>query len=49
MPVTTDATGNASFTLTTALPAGETFVTATATDPDGNTSQFSLQATYDDA
>ena len=42
---TTNAAGDASFTLTTSLPAGETFVTATATDPNGNTSQFSLQAT----
>jgi hypothetical protein len=40
---TTDAAGNVSFALTTTLPAGQSFVTATATDPDGNTSQVSLQ------
>ena len=45
MPVTTDSSGNASFSESLTLPAGETFVTATATDPNGNTSQFSLQAT----
>ncbi len=45
MPVTTGSSGNASFSESLTLPAGETFVTATATDPNGNTSQFSLQAT----
>jgi len=40
--VTTDATGDGTFVanLTAAIPAGQ-FVTATATDPDGNTSEFS--------
>jgi len=38
-PVTTDGTGNASFTASLA-PAGG-FVTATATDPGNNTSEFS--------
>ncbi len=42
--VTTDATGNASYTAT--LPTvnpSQGFVTATATPPDGNTSQFSAR------
>lgn len=41
--VTTDDAGNASFTFspTTPLPAGETFISSTATDPGGNTSEFS--------
>ncbi|MDX1932313.1 MAG: right-handed parallel beta-helix repeat-containing protein [Capsulimonadales bacterium] len=41
--VTTDAAGNASFLIggLTAVPKGM-WVTATATDPDGNTSEFSL-------
>ena len=40
--VTTDGGGNASFMVTfpTTVPAGQ-FITATATDPDGNTSEFS--------
>ena len=40
--VTTDGSGNASFMVTfpIAVPAGQ-FITATATDPDGNTSEFS--------
>jgi hypothetical protein len=40
--VTTDANGNASFSLTvkTVVPAGQV-VSATATDPNGNTSEFS--------
>src|SRR5262249_7916101 len=36
----TDGTGNASFDLQFATPDGQ-FVTATATDPSGNTSEFS--------
>ncbi|HEX5269195.1 MAG TPA: hypothetical protein VFW33_01845, partial [Gemmataceae bacterium] len=45
--VTTDASGNGSFTafLSAALPAGQGLVTATATDPNGNTSQFSAGVT----
>jgi parallel beta-helix repeat protein len=40
--VSTDASGNATFSmLLPALGPGETVVTATATDPNGNTSQFS--------
>jgi len=41
--VTTDGSGNASFleSLGTTLPVGQQFITATATDPDGNTSEFS--------
>jgi hypothetical protein len=41
--VTTDGSGNASFSknLTVAVPAGASY-TATATDPSGNTSEFSL-------
>ena len=41
--VTTDGSGNASFSknLTVVLPAGASY-TATATDPSGNTSEFSL-------
>jgi hypothetical protein len=41
--VTTDAAGNGSFTaaLAAALPAGQGLVTATVTDPNGNTSAFS--------
>ena len=40
--VTTDGTGNASFmaTFPTTVPPGD-FITATATDPDNNTSEFS--------
>jgi hypothetical protein len=40
--VTTDASGNASFTANVNLPQGQDYVTATATDPSGNTSEFSL-------
>ena len=41
LPVTTNASGIGSFTATfAAVPAGQ-FVTATATDPSGNTSEFS--------
>ena len=40
--VTTNDVGNASFTVTVpAPPGGEGVITATATDPDGNTSEFS--------
>lgn len=40
--VTTDADGNASFgPMAIAVPAGKLEFTATATDPDGNTSEFS--------
>ena len=39
--VTTDASGNAAFSLTLPVPAVGKFLTATATDPDGNTSEFS--------
>ncbi len=40
--VATDASGNASFTLILGLPVDPgQFITATATDPVGNTSQFS--------
>ncbi|MDR3634721.1 MAG: Calx-beta domain-containing protein [Isosphaeraceae bacterium] len=41
-PVTTDSTGNVTFTATfpTALPLGYV-ISATATDPNGNTSEFS--------
>jgi hypothetical protein len=40
--VATDANGNANFTLILAIPldVGQ-FITATVTDPGGNTSQFS--------
>jgi hypothetical protein len=40
--VTTDASGNATFTASglAALPGGEDYLSATATDPNGNTSQF---------
>jgi hypothetical protein len=39
--VTTDAGGNASFSFTAALVPGQSVITATATDPAGNTSEFS--------
>jgi hypothetical protein len=39
--VTTDASGNANFSFTAALVPGETVLTATATDPNNNTSEFS--------
>ena len=40
--VVTNSSGNASFSSTVnAAPSGETFITATATDPAGNTSEFS--------
>ena len=44
--VTTDANGNASFTATfsTAVPVGQ-FISATATDPDDNTSEFAQDVT----
>jgi len=44
LDVMTDGSGNASFgsgTASYAVPAGHTLFTATATDPDGNTSEFS--------
>jgi hypothetical protein len=43
MTVTTNSNGNASFTATVedTVPPGQ-FITATATDPNGNTSEFSL-------
>jgi hypothetical protein len=44
--VTTNDRGRASFTFATALTAGE-FVTATATDAFGNTSEFSAAPTVD--
>ncbi len=41
--VTTDAAGNIAFSAQVAAPpAGQSLVTATATDPDGNTSIFSI-------
>jgi hypothetical protein len=44
--VTTDANGNASFTASLpALPAGQNYVTATATDASGNTSEFGKDIT----
>ena len=40
--VTTDGSGNASFTVTfSATVAVGQFITATATDPNNNTSEFS--------
>ena len=40
--VTTDGSGNASFTAVVAAePSGQSVITATATDPNGNTSEFS--------
>jgi hypothetical protein len=39
--VTTDANGFASFARVVRLPAGARALTATATDPPGNTSEFS--------
>jgi hypothetical protein len=44
--VTTDASGNASFTATfkTSVPVGE-FISATATDPSGDTSEFGQDVT----
>jgi hypothetical protein len=38
--VTTDTNGNASFSTVSTTPAGQ-YITATATDPAGNTSEFS--------
>jgi hypothetical protein len=45
--VTTDSAGHGSFTavLSAPLPAGQGLVTATATDPNGNTSPFSAGVT----
>jgi parallel beta-helix repeat protein len=43
--VTTDGTGAASFSIPTPTPvAAGLFISATATDPDGNTSEFSADA-----
>ncbi len=39
--VTTDGSGNATFNPTFPIPGGQTVITATATDPDNNTSEFS--------
>lgn len=39
--ITTDEFGNAGFSHLMIIPAGAQFVTLTATDPDGNTSEFS--------
>ena len=39
--VVTDGTCNGSFNVTLPVPAGETVITSTATDPAGNTSEFS--------
>lgn len=47
--VTTDNNCVATFTFTTALPGGQSFVTATATDPSGNSSEFSACQTYLDS
>ena len=42
LAVTTDASGNATFSApVAALPAGQAVLSATATDPSGNTSEFS--------
>lgn len=38
--VITDVTGNAAFSIVIPAPLGTRFITATATDPDGNTSEF---------
>ncbi len=44
--VTTDASGNANFNATfPSAPAGQLVWSATATDPNGNTSEFSMDAT----
>lgn len=40
--VTTDGLGNATFTTNVNLPQGQNYVTATSTDANGNTSEFSL-------
>jgi trimeric autotransporter adhesin len=39
--VTTDGSGNGVFSITVPLTANARFITATATDPNGNTSEFS--------
>lgn len=41
MPVTTDASSNASFSVNLPTSVRDRFVTVTATDPDGNSSEFS--------
>ncbi len=43
LEITTDSTGQAVFSVPFTPPAGLPFVTATATDPDGNTSEVSAQ------
>ena len=39
--VVTDGSGNAAFDVTFPFPTGAQSLSATATDPDGNTSEFS--------
>ena len=41
--MTTDATGQATFAIPFTAPAGEPVITATATDPNGNTSEVTSQ------
>ncbi|HUY31916.1 MAG TPA: hypothetical protein VMV69_03985 [Pirellulales bacterium] len=41
LTVTTGSSGNAAFSATETLPSGDKFVTSTATDPNGDTSEFS--------
>jgi hypothetical protein len=47
--VTTDGNGNAGFSVSTLLPSLSGFVTATATDTNGNTSEISPPATIERA
>lgn len=42
--VATDSNGNAAFNVTFPLPPNVSFVTATAIDPDGNTSEFAADS-----
>ncbi len=48
--ITTDASGNATInsTLSTTVPTGQ-YITSTATDPNGNTSEFSFGAIVNDS